>query len=144
MKPSAVRVELVRTPIDVVGLSAETEAPEVGAIATFVGTVRAETNFAGRRLRGLEYSAYESMAAGAISQICGEARERFEVVAVRAVHRIGKLLVGEVSIAVVVSAAHRGPAFEACRAIMERIKADAPIFKQELWEGGESSWVNGL
>ena len=144
MMPPRVRVELVRTPIDAARLALEVSTPLAGAIATFVGVVRAEAEPNGRQLEALDYSAYEQMACGSMERICVDACNRFEVEFVRAVHRLGRLPIGEASIAVVVSAGHRGPAIDACREIMERIKADTPIFKQEIWEDGGQSWVNSI
>lgn len=144
MMPPRVRVELIRAPIDAAALAQEAGTPACGAVATFVGIVREEQGPDGRQLEFLDYSAYDAMAIGSMEQICADVLGRFEVAQIRVSHRLGRLRIGEASIAVVVSAGHRGPAFDACREIMERIKADTPIFKQEIWEGGSRSWVDSI
>jgi len=139
--PTPVVVRLVRKPIDVAVLQTEASTPQAGAIVTFAGTVRTERDAAGRPLVALEYTAYEAMALREIEAIAHEARERHGVHAVRVVHRLGPLEPGEASVALVVSSAHRAEAFEACREIIEQLKARAPIFKRQHWAGGPPSWV---
>lgn len=142
--PARQAVRLVREPIDVAGLIREVVDAESGAVAAFVGVVRVERGPAGQPLEALEYTAYESMALTEMDRLCAAARQRYAVRAVRLVHRLGVLPLGEPSVAVVVSAAHRAEALEACRALMEDLKRDVPIFKREIWLGGAESWVNGL
>lgn len=144
MMPPRVRAELIQSPIDAAAMAQDASTPACGAIATFVGIVREECSPDGTRLVGLDYSAYDAMAVASMEQISGDAIGRFDVAKVRIVHRLGRLSIGEASIAVVVSAAHRGPAFDACREVVERIKAETPIFKQEIWSGGGRSWVNSI
>lgn len=142
--PPRVRAELIQLPIDAAALAQDASTPGCGAIATFVGVVREECSPNGTPLDALDYSAYDAMAIASMQQIGSDACGRFDIARVRIVHRVGRLHIGEASIAVVVSAAHRGPAFDACREIVERIKSEAPIFKQEIWSGGERSWVNSI
>lgn len=141
---SRANVRLQREPIDAAAVARGVEHPECGAVALFAGTVRAERSAAGAALRALEYSAYDEMAVAQMQKICDEARARYNLHGVAVVHRLGELGIGEISILVAVSAAHRGPAFDGCRQIMEAIKADVPIFKKELWQGGQASWVQGI
>lgn len=144
MMPPRVRAELIQSPIDAAALAQDVCTPACGAIATFVGVVREECNPKGTPLDALDYSAYEAMAVASMEQIGGDVLGRFDIARVRIVHRLGRLCIGETSIAVVVSGAHRGPAFDACREVVERIKVETPIFKQEVWSSGERSWVNSI
>ncbi|MEP0846153.1 MAG: molybdenum cofactor biosynthesis protein MoaE [Phycisphaerae bacterium] len=135
---------LVREPIDVVRLESEVQDARVGAVATFVGVVRTESRADGVPLRALEYSAYEPMAASVLQQLAADAAQHADVYAIRIVHRLGTLHVGEASVAVVVGSAHRAAAFDACREAIERLKAEVPIFKREIWDDGGASWVDGI
>lgn len=105
-----------------------------GAIVTFHGTTR--------DVERLEYEAYEPMASERIATILAEVAARHEVEGIAAEHRIGPVPLGEASVLVAVAAAHRGPAFDAGREAIDRIKAEAPIWKQEI-EAGERTWVEG-
>lgn len=130
-------VRLVREPIDVTSLAGTT--PEDGAACLFVGVVRNENR--GRIVVGLEYEAYEEMALPLMEAIAAEARERFPVTAVRLVHRLGPLAVGEASVAVAVSSPHRAEAFAACRFAIDTLKARVPIWKKEIYADG-SAWLD--
>ena len=122
------------TLIDAVG------SEEDGAVALFVGTVRAHNR--GRRVLHLEYSAYAEMARSEMATIEQEVKQRFDVRDIALVHRLGRLELGEASVAVAVAAAHRGPAFEACRHAIDTLKKTVPIWKKEVFEGGEV-WIEG-
>jgi len=115
------------------------ETPEAGAVVLFLGIVRNHAD--GKPVRGLVYEAYPPMVERTFRSIVAEARERWPLHRVAVVHRVGRLEVGETSVAVAVSSSHRREAFEACSYIMERIKADAPIWKKELWANGGDRWV---
>jgi molybdopterin synthase catalytic subunit len=142
MPPVRALARICRETIDVAGLAAEVGDASCGAIATFVGVVRAETRADGVRLEALDYSAYEAMAQAELQALSEAMLREFPIFAVRAVHRLGVMGIGESSVALVVSAGHRGAAFDACRELMERIKRDVPIFKREIWQGGERTWVD--
>lgn len=116
------------------------EHPGAGAIATFLGTVRDHSR--GKRVLYLEYDAYPEMAERTLRQIGEEIRERWGLDRVAIVHRIGRLEIGEASVAIAVAAPHRAEAFEACRYAVDRLKEIVPIWKKEVWEGGEY-WVEG-
>jgi molybdopterin synthase catalytic subunit len=133
-------VRLQREPIDVGELIAATRADGDGAIATFLGTVRA-TN-AGQNVLFLEYEAYVGMAERELERVEEAARDRFEISRVAVVHRIGRLDVGEASVAVVVAAPHRAAAMDACRFVIDALKASVPIWKREHFEGGVV-WIEG-
>lgn len=127
-------------------LAQRAAAPDraAGALATFVGVVRAERDERGRELLALDYSAYEPMAERVMRRIVAAARLRHAPLAIQLAHRLGRLEVGEASVAVTVWAAHRGEAFAACREVIEELKVSVPIFKQEIWADGSASWVEGV
>lgn len=132
---------LTRERIADAALTAAAARPDLGAIVTFLGTTR--DHHEGRRVLRLEYEAYEPMALEALARIEREALARFEVAACTIVHRLGEVPAAEASVAVVVAAAHRGPAFDACRWAMDELKRAVPIWKKEHFEGGGAEWVEG-
>lgn len=134
-------VSLTRDPIDIDRIYEQLQRHEAGAVATFIGTVRAESR-EGRELTALDYSAYEDMALEQMNGIRRRAGEKFEILDSIIVHRLGKLGLGEISIAVGVASAHRVAAFEACHWIVDMVKTDAPIWKQDCWSDGSQSWVD--
>jgi molybdopterin synthase catalytic subunit len=114
--------------------------PGAGALALFLGTVREENR--GRRVLHLEYSAYPEMAEAQLHRLAGLARVRFGASGVAVIHRLGRLEIGEVSVGVAVAAPHRAAAFDACRYVIEELKRTVPIWKKEVFEGGEV-WIEG-
>ena len=133
--------ELVRTPIDVGRLITEASRPDCGAVSLFIGNSRDHSE--GRRVQRLDYEAYEPMALAALDTLEREAKKRFEIATCRIVHRLGEVPLAEASVAVVVAAAHRQPAFDACQWAMNELKRSAPIWKKELFADGASEWVKG-
>jgi molybdopterin synthase catalytic subunit len=131
-------VELVRVPIDLAALQPAT--PSDGALCLFVGVVRNEN--AGRPVRHLEYEAYEEMAIPLMQQIAADAHRQWPVTEVRMVHRLGRLEIGEASVAVAVVSSHRAEAFAACRYVIDTLKARVPIWKKEYYADG-SAWLEG-
>jgi len=131
-------VRLVRSAIDLGALSAA--SPEDGALALFVGVVR--NHNAGRPVRHLEYEGYEEMALSEMEAIAAEARRRWPVTEVRIVHRLGRIEIGEASVAVAASSPHRAEAFEACRFAIDTLKRRVPIWKKEFYADGEV-WLDG-
>jgi len=129
---------LTREVIDVSALQGT--APADGALCLFVGVVR--DHHQGRRVLRLEYEAYEEMALPLLERIEAEARQRFPVSAVRIVHRLGPLDVGEASVAVAVRSVHRAEAFAACHWAIDTLKATVPIWKKEYGEEG-AVWMEG-
>lgn len=111
-----------------------------GAVVTFVGVVREATD--GKAVTGLEYEAYEPMATGEMRRIGEEALRRWKIGRVVMAHRVGALLVGDISVVVAVSAPHRGEAFDACEYCIDTLKESVPIWKKELFADGTSHWVN--
>ena len=133
--------ELVHRAIDVPGLISAATRADCGALAVFLGTTR--DHHEGRKVVSLAYEAYEPMALAALEVLEREALERFEVAACRVVHRLGEVPTGEASVAVVVAAAHRASAFDACRWTMDELKRRVPIWKKERFQGGDEGWVEG-
>jgi molybdopterin synthase catalytic subunit len=115
--------------------------PAAGGTCVFVGTVR-DRSTAGE-VTGLEYEAWPELAVSRLEELGAELFERWSLRKVAVLHRFGRLAVGDVSVAIAVSAAHRAEAFEACRHAIERLKQDVPIWKKEHLVTGASEWVMG-
>ncbi|MCH8200697.1 MAG: molybdenum cofactor biosynthesis protein MoaE [Chloroflexi bacterium] len=113
---------------------------DAGAIALFYGVVRDHNR--GRKVMHLEYDAYPEMATRVMQRIADEVKERFNIAETAIQHRTGRLEVGETSLLVAVSSAHRKEAFEACHALVDRFKETVPVWKKEVFEDGEE-WVEG-
>jgi molybdopterin synthase catalytic subunit/molybdopterin converting factor small subunit len=133
-------VKMVRERIDPDAVAGRLKRPADGAAVIFDGVVRDNTR--GRRTLYLDYEAYEAMALKQMESLAVEARTRFEVRGVSIVHRLGRLEIGETSVLIVVAAAHRGAAFEACRWIIDTLKKTVPIWKKEYFEDG-AVWADG-
>jgi molybdopterin synthase catalytic subunit len=131
-------VSIGREPIDIEALEQAVADPAAGATVTFAGTTR--NGNAGRVVLRLEYEAYEPMALSEMRKLMREAGERFKIVRIAIQHRIGFVAIGETSVAIAVSAAHRAEAFEACRFAIDRLKEVVPVWKKEYFEGGEV-WI---
>lgn len=137
------RFELVDGPIDPRPLEDEVRTDRDGAIVTFAGVTRDHND--GRAVARLGYEAYDEMAHEVVERLFADVAARHEVGRMRVAHRLGDVPVGSASIVVVVAAPHRAPAFAACRELMDRIKAEVPIFKREFFaDGGGSRWVGEL
>ena len=115
------------------------EAGDAGAIVHFLGVVRNNTE--GREVSYLEYEAYPPMAEKKMAEIAQEIHEKWGLDRVAMIHRVGRLEIGEVSVAVAVASPHRKEAFEACHYVMNRLKQIVPIWKREVWADGEEEWV---
>jgi molybdopterin synthase catalytic subunit len=131
-------VTLTRASIDLSSLHAA--APQDGAVCVFAGVVRNHND--GRAVLHLEYEAYEEMAVTLMASIEDDVRRRWPVTDVRLVHRLGRLEIGEASVAVAITSAHRAEAFAACRHAIDTLKASVPIWKKEFYADG-SRWVDG-
>ena len=134
------RSAIVHQPIDLAALIAEVAASSNGATVLFTGSVRELSE--GRSVSGIDYDAYEAMAAEELARIVREATERFGSTHVVAEHRVGSLALGEVSVAIAVGHPRRAPAFEAARYVIEEIKLRLPVWKQELFTDGTREWVD--
>jgi molybdopterin synthase catalytic subunit len=133
-------IQLTREPIDYQNLTEQVRRPHCGAAVTFLGTVRDLTE--GQATTALDYEAYPPMAEKKMAEIEAETRSRWPVGELLMVHRLGRLEVGEVSVAVAVSCPHRSQAFEACRHAIDRLKELVPIWKKENWADGRTEWVH--
>ena len=125
-------------PLDLDAVVAQVGDPAAGAIATFVGTTRAHSR--GRTVEHLEYDAYPEMAESEMARIADEVKGRHEILHVAMAHRTGHVPIGEASVIIAVSAAHRGPAMDACREAIDTLKQTVPVWKKEVFEGGEE-WI---
>lgn len=133
-------VQLTREPLDRNALIAAVSHASVGGIVVFEGIVR--DNARGKQVRYLEYDAYVEMAEQQIRAIIAQAEQRWGVEYVAVAHRFGRLEIGEASVVIVVATPHRAEAFEACRYIIDTLKATVPIWKKEVATNGEE-WVEG-
>jgi MoaE-MoaD fusion protein len=129
---------LTADPIDLDAVAAEVADERAGAIATFVGTTRIESR--GRTVTRLEYEAYEGMAEQEMARIAEELLARYELVKIAITHRIGPVAIGEASVAIAVSAPHRADALAACKDAIDTLKETVPLWKKEIYEGGEE-WI---
>ena len=126
--------------IAAVSTSTDEPARSDGAIVTFLGLVR--NHNVGRRVRYLEYESYEPLALKTFERIAAEVRDRWPGAQLALHHRVGRLEIGEASVAIAAASAHRGDAYAACRYAIERVKQIAPIWKREFFEGGDV-WIEG-
>ena len=131
---------LSERPLDPESLKRALAGAHSGALTTFEGWVRDHNE--GQRVERLEYSSYSDLANKEGSRIVREALEKHAVDAVIARHRTGLLEIGDIAVWVGVASAHRGPAFDACRFIIEEIKSRVPIWKREYYSNGATGWVN--
>jgi molybdopterin synthase catalytic subunit len=130
---------LTRSPIELGVLIQSISAPFHGGVASFVGVVR--DHHAGRPVVELEYTAYEPMAEAVAAEIVAAAEARWPV-RVALAHRVGRLGIGDVAVAVVAAGAHRDEAFGACRHVIEEVKRRLPIWKRERYADGTEAWVD--
>jgi molybdopterin synthase catalytic subunit len=133
-------IQLGREPIDGAALVRHVRADSDGAVVSFDGCVR--DNSHGRRTLYLDYEAYEAMAAAKLGELAAETRGRFAIDRVAIAHRLGRLEIGETSVFIAVSAAHRAAAFEACRFAIDTLKRTVPIWKKEYFADG-AVWADG-
>ncbi len=134
------RIEILRTPLPVAEVMAELRAGPDGAVCVFDGIVRNNTK--GRETLHLDYEAYHDMALGQMHQLAVDAIQKFSIRDVALLHRLGRLVVGETSVLVVVASAHRGAAFDACRWLIDTLKQQVPIWKKETFVDG-AVWAAG-
>ena len=138
--PESDLYELVRAAIDPAALVRQVRAGQDGAIVTFDGFVRKESQ--GRATKYLEYEAYEPMALAKMREIGAQVHEEFAIHRVAMVHRLGRLEIGETSVFIAISAPHRAAAFEACRFAIDTLKRTVPIWKKEYFQDG-AIWADG-
>jgi molybdopterin synthase catalytic subunit/molybdopterin converting factor small subunit len=129
---------LVDGAIDVDAVAGEVADDRAGALATFQGTVRSRSR--GRKVIALEYEAYSGMAEKVMAEIADEVKARYKLCEVAVTHRLGRVEIGETSVAIAVSAPHRHDALAACRDVIDALKERVPLWKKELYEDGEE-WI---
>ncbi len=133
-------IELTNRPIDNARVLQQVQSPNCGAVVLFLGTTR---QFTGEReTASLDYECYPEMAKRKLAELEDEARRRWEIVGCCIIHRLGHLELGEASVAIAVSSAHRGHAFDAGRWLIDTIKEVVPIWKKENWSDGTAEWVH--
>jgi molybdopterin synthase catalytic subunit/molybdopterin converting factor small subunit len=129
---------LTEEPIDVGSVIAEVADERAGAVATFLGTTRVHSR--DRTVIRLEYEAYEGMAEKVMEEIAGGLLARYDLCRVAITHRVGVVGIGETSVAIAVSAPHREHALAACKDAIDTLKVEVPLWKKEVYEGGEE-WI---
>jgi molybdopterin synthase catalytic subunit len=137
--PAAVRlVDLRESPLDVDEVLAALGDEESGGLTLFIGRVRNHDQ--GLDVRGLEYSAHPT-ALAALGRVCATVAEEYDVQGVAAVHRVGRLEIGDIAVVVATTASHRGEAFAASRALIDTLKDEVPIWKHQQFSDGTDEWV---
>jgi molybdopterin synthase catalytic subunit len=129
---------LTGEPVSLDAVVNEVASEEAGAIATFSGTARRRSR--GRIVHYLDYEGYEGMAEEMMERLAGDLKERYEVQEIAIHHRVGRVELGEPSVVIAVSAAHRADALAACKDAIDILKVDVPLWKKEVYEGGEE-WI---
>jgi molybdopterin synthase catalytic subunit len=133
-------IQLTAETIDTAALVEHVRHPEAGAVVLFLGTTRELTS--GRQTVALDYEAYHEMAERRLRELEAEARRRWPVIECIVVHRLGRVPLTEVSVAIAVSTPHRGDAFAAGQWLIDSLKQDVPIWKREQWADGSMEWVH--
>ena len=133
-------IELTEQPIDTQEVLRQVSSTQAGAVVLFLGTTREFTR--GRRTLSLNYECYAGMAEKKLAELDAEAHQRWPLVKTAIVHRVGVLGLGEASVAIGVSSAHRQDAFEAGKWLIDTLKEVVPIWKQENWADGTTEWVH--
>lgn len=128
------------TPLDIDSLKPALAHPQAGACASFEDWVRNHNE--GQPVLSLEYEAFAALAEREGERVLEEARQRFDLLAAEAVHRVGHLQIGDLAVWVGVASAHRGAAFDACRYIIDELKARVPVWKKEHYASGATAWIN--
>ena len=138
-RADAVRlVDLRETPLDVAEVLAALDDDASGGLTLFVGRVRDHDH--GLGVRGLEYSAHPT-ALDALRRVCADVAAQYDVRGLAAVHRVGRLAIGDIAVVVATSSAHRGTSFDASRALIDTLKAEVPIWKHQQFIDGSEEWV---
>ena len=135
-------ITLTPDPLDVPAVLAFVSSPAAGGIDLFLGITRAERHTDGRDLIALDYEAYAEMAIERVRRLAADARRQWPIEKLAILHRSGRVLVGEPSVAIAVACGHRAEAFAACRWLIDTLKADVPIWKKEIWSEGDGTWVH--
>jgi len=134
------RFAISEVPFDIAPLREQLLGHDAGAYASFEGWVRNHSE--GRAVQGLFYESYRALAESEGQAIIHEALQRFAITRAACVHRTGELALGDLAVWVGVAAGHRGPAFEACRWIIDEVKSRVPLWKHERYATGETTWLH--
>jgi molybdopterin synthase catalytic subunit/molybdopterin converting factor small subunit len=129
---------LTEEPIDPTAVIREVSDPRAGGIATFIGTTRVESR--GRTVHYLDYEAYGGMAEQVMAELADELKRKHDLCEVAITHRVGRVDIGELSVVIAVSAPHRAAALTACQEAIDTLKQTVPLWKKEVYEGGEE-WI---
>lgn len=136
-------IQLLPTPLDIGrAVAYVSDVREAGGVCAFLGTTRSERSDAGHELVALEYEAYADMALRQMQRLAEDAHNRWPVMRVAILHRLGRVPISEASVLIAVSTPHRAEAFEACRWIIDMLKKDVAIWKKEVWADGSGTWVH--
>ena len=135
-------IQITPEPLDVAAAVAFVSAPSVGGINVFLGTTRAERHAAGHQLVALDYEAYLEMATQQLQSLGKQAREHWPIENLAILHRVGRVAVAEPSVIIAVATPHRAESFDACRFLIDRLKAETAIWKKEVWSDGTGTWVH--
>ena len=133
-------IELTHVPIDYHALTESVRSSQSGAVVLFLGTVREMTE--GRRTVALDYEGYPQMAETKLAELEAQARSKWPIDRVGIIHRLGRLELGDISVAIAVSCPHRKQAFEAGQFLIDELKVSVPIWKREIWDDGTTEWVH--
>jgi len=133
-------IELTNDIIDYTAITESVRSDQAGAAILFIGTVREMTD--GRQTVALDYEAYPEMAVAKMSELADEVKQKWPVIGVSIVHRLGHLELGDISVALAVSTPHRGQSFEAGKYLIDRLKEVVPVWKKENWADGSKEWVH--
>ena len=135
-------IALAPDPLDLAAALRFVTDPAAGGIDLFLGTTRADTNPAGRPLLALDYQAYPDMAEPQLRDLAARARARWPITRLALLHRTGRVPLAEPSVLIAVATPHRADAFDACRWLIDTLKAELTVWKQEIWSDGTDSWVH--
>ncbi len=136
--PAVKLVDLRETPLDVTDVVAALDDDASGGLTLFIGRVRDHDG--GKSVNGLDYSAHPT-AMARLTEVCDRVAEQYDVHGVAAVHRVGTLAIGDVAVIVATTAAHRGEAFTASKALIDTLKSEVPIWKHQRFGDGTEEWV---
>jgi molybdopterin synthase catalytic subunit len=134
-------IDILATPLPTTKAIDFVSEPRAGGIALFLGTTRSEKNAQGQDLQALDYEAYQEMALPQLQTLAAASRSQWPIVKQVILHRIGRVALSEPSVLIAVASPHRHEAFAACQFIIDAIKADAAIWKKEIWSDGSGTWV---
>jgi molybdopterin synthase catalytic subunit len=122
-------------------VTAFVSSPQAGGVDIFLGVTRSETHADGRALVALDYEAYTAMAEQQLHDLAKRARDRWPIVKLVLLHRVGRVALGEASVIIAVSTPHRAEAFDACRWIIDTLKKEVTLWKKEIWTDGSATWL---